>query len=721
MDVYTVHESDFPLCYTTTINSHSSYKLFSSRLKQRQHLRVYAMIKNSKWIQLAFLTSTLLYTGCSVLPNKHKETGVDPTIMDTHIKPGEDFYRYANGKWLEQTAIPDDKASYSSFSIVSDQARDDVHAIIATLADTNYPENTDGQRINALYQSYLDIAARTQRGVLPLHQTFKNIDRISSREDLAIAFGQGTIYGQGSPFAFWIDSDEKQPDKYRVYLTQSGLGLPNRDYYLKKDPTSVKVRKKYLAHIQRMFEHVNETNARVQAKRVLDLETQLAQIQWSNVENRNREKTYNVTRLASLEFMLSAFDWQTYLNVTGISDVSELVVRQPSYLKQLNTLLQKTAMRDWHAYLKWHTLSSAAPYLTPTLDDENFKFYSGVLYGVAEKPDTWERGVRLVNKYLGQAVGRFYVKKHFPHTSKERMDTLVDNLQAAFSARIDTLEWLSESTRQEAKEKLENFTTKIGYPDQWQSFSGLTIKKDDLYGNIQRLKRFYHAYHVNKLGQPVNKNEWYMSPQTVNAYYNPSWNEIVFPAAILQPPFFYPKADDAVNYGAIGAVIGHEISHGFDDQGALSDGYGVLRNWWQTRDFNTFKKRTQLLVQQFSQYQPLAGGPNINGALTLGENIADLSGVSVAYQAYQRSLQGKEAPIIDGLTGDQRFLLGYAQMWKAQLRPNLLKNRLITGPHSPPEYRVNGIVRNLDVFYKAFNISPDDALYLPPDQRVRIW
>ena len=418
----------------------------------------------------------------------------------------------------------------------------------------------------------------------------------------------------------------------------------------------------------------------MQAKRVLELETQLAQIQWSNVENRDREKTYNVVRIPSLEFMLGAFDWQTYLNVTGISEIAEIVVRQPEYLKQLNALMQKTPMRDWHAYLKWHTLSGA-PYLTPTLDEENFAFYSGVLYGIEAKPPEWERSIRLVNRYLGQAVGRFYVKKHFPQSSKERMDKLVDNLQAAFDARIETLDWLSEPTRKQAKEKLENFTTKIGYPDKWQNFSGLVLKEDDLYGNIQRLKRFYHAYHVNKLGQSVDKNEWYMSPQTVNAYYNPSWNEIVFPAAILQPPFFYPTADDAVNYGAIGAVIGHEISHGFDDQGALSDGYGVLRNWWQTKDFNAFKKRTQTLVKQFSQYKPLPDGPHVNGALTLGENIADLSGVSVAYQAYQRSLNGKEAPIIDGLTGDQRFLLGYAQMWKAQLRPNLLKNRLLSQAH----------------------------------------
>ncbi len=678
------------------------------------------MVSFKKWISLVMIALSGLQASCSLLPKQAPKSGIDRQSMDMRIAPGTDFYRYANGQWLAHTEIPEDKAGYSSFTQIYDHTREQVKSIIDTLNDQSYPAGTDGQRISNLYKSYMNWDTREAIGLAPLLPDLKNIDRISTRDDLAIAFAQASIRGGGTPFSFWVSSDEKNPERYRVYLTQSGLGLPDRDYYLKSDENTLKIREQYQAHIAHMFQQTGATDADIQAQSVLALETALAKIQWSKVDNRDRKKTYNVVRTQALPLLLGYFDWQTYLNVSAIAQESEMVVRQPEYLKALDSLMRNTPMRDWHAYLKWHLIADAAPYLNRAFDDAHFAFFSTALYGVKAKPEPWERGVGVVNGYLGQALGQFYVQQFFPPQAKARAEQMVAHLKAAFHTRVESLDWLSPTTKQQARAKLRQFTAKIGYPEQWQDYTGLDLDDDDLYGNIQRLRHFSHAKEVNQLGKPVDKKRWYMSPQTVNAYYNASWNEIVFPAAILQPPFFDPRADDAVNYGAIGAIIGHEMSHGFDDQGALFDGQGVLRNWWLKQDFDQFKQRTQALVQQFNGYQPLPG-QNINGALTLGENIADLSGLSLAYQAYQRASAGKSVPVIDGFTADQRFLLAYAQMWKAKQRPHLLQNRLLTDPHAPPEYRVNGIVRHLDVFYRAFAVKPDEPLFLAPKQRIAVW
>ena len=519
-----------------------------------------------------------------------------------------------------------------------------------------------------------------------------------------------------------IHQDAKDATKYIADIGQSGLGLPDRDYYLKDDDAKLKdVRLKYLAHIDTMLTKLGDKNAAQSAKDILALETELARVQWTKVENRDPVKTYNQVELSKLATLMPGYDWTSYLNAAGVGNkVPYLVISQPSYLTGLNTILAATPLATWKTYFTWQLLSAGAPYLSQDWVDAQFAFSGTVLRGVPQNLPDWQRAMRLENGALGEALGKLYVEQFFPAESKIRMEKLVANLLLAFKQGIDSLEWMTPATKKEAQAKLSTFTPKIGYPKKWRDYSGLQIRRDDLIGNVMRANAFEHQRNVRKLGKPVDRDEWMMTPQTVNAYYNPELNEIVFPAVILQPPFFDPKAEDAVNYGAIGAVIGHEISHGFDDQGSQYDGLGNLRDWWTKEDHQRFEAKTSALVKQFAAYSPVPGF-HVNGELTLGENIADTSGLAVARKAYHLSLGGKPAPVMDGLTADQRLYIGWGQVWRSKMREAQTIVQIKSDPHSPAEFRILGTLVNQADFYRAFDIKPGDKMYVAPEQRVIIW
>jgi predicted metalloendopeptidase len=507
-----------------------------------------------------------------------------------------------------------------------------------------------------------------------------------------------------------------------VYISQSGLGMPDRDYYLKQDDAKLaEVRTKYLAHVEKTLALAGGKDAAAQAKAIVDFETELARVQWTRVENRDPVKRYNKMSVAELGKLAPNYDWKAALAASGVGNKLEtIIVNQPSYFQGLNEVLAKTDLSTLKSYFEWQLLREYSPLLSKAFVQQSFSFYGTALSGVSEQAPLWKRGVGTVESALGEAVGKLYVKEHFPAERKARMEELVKNLVNAYGQSIDNLEWMSPDTKKEARAKLAKFTPKIGYPDKWRDYSKLSIKRDDLVGNAMRTANFRYNYQLNKLGKPVDRTEWGMTPQTVNAYYRSTTNEIVFPAAILQPPFFDMRADDAVNYGAIGAVIGHEIGHGFDDKGSQSDGDGNLRNWWTEQDKAAFKARTDKLVKQFSAFSPLPGY-NVNGELTLGENIGDNAGLSIAYKAYKLSLNGKQAPVIDNLTGDQRFFMGFGQVWRAKMREAAQINQVKTDPHSPGQFRANGTVMNMPEFYEAFNVKPGDKMYLAPQDRVIIW
>ncbi|WP_429156608.1 M13 family metallopeptidase [Aeromonas veronii] len=676
---------------------------------------------NNKKSLLAGLIGLALLAGCSQVPqDSPKHSGLALANMDTQVKPGDDFFRYVNGKWLATAKIPDDRPADGAFYMLRDKSLADVRVLVEGLAKQEAATGTPTQQIRDLYASYLDQAGRDAKGLTPLAPALADIDRIGDQAALARAFAQSGRMGGGAPFGIWIDADAKSPDRYAVYLYQGGLGLPDRDYYLKQDPESQALRQKYQQHIAAMLSRLGESDPSGKAKRILALETRLATIQWDNVALRDREKNYNKRPASELARLAPHLDWQAYLNAAGIAGQPELIIGQPTYLSALDQVMAQTPIADWQAYLKWQLLTDYAPYLDSETDRANFAFYGTTLSGTPKQRASWERALGVLNDHLGEAVGQLYVARYFPPAAKERMEQLVENLRTAYGQSIKELDWMSPETKAQALEKLAKFRPKIGYPDKWKDYSAITIKPDDLVGNLQRSQAFEYADSLARLGKPVDRDEWHMSPQTVNAYYNPSNNEIVFPAAILQPPFFDMTADDAVNYGAIGGVIGHEMGHGFDDQGAKSDGDGMMRDWWTPQDLKEFRFRTSRLVAQYNRFEPI-NGQFVNGQFTLGENIGDLGGLTIAHKAYELSLDGKEAPVLDGFTGEQRFFLGWAQVWKGMYRPELMQMLLRSDPHSPPEYRVNGVVPNIPAFYEAFNIQPGDKLYLPPQKRVKIW
>ena len=660
----------------------------------------------------------LLVSACSD-NTPQLQSGIDLQYMDTSVAPGDDFFRYVNGKWLQTTEIPADKSNYGTFGILNDEAQDNVKKIIEASATGDFAEGSDEQKVGDLYRSYMDFDTRDERGIAPLEPEFERIRAISSYDDLAAYFAGANKRGYSMPFNTTQDADMKDPGFYGIYVFQNGLGLPDREYYLKDDPKSAELRKKYVAHIAKMFEAAGLDDGTDAADTIMALETRLAGQQMKKEDVRNPVANYNKVAIADLPGLMPHFDWTDYLAQAGMSDLGSVIVYMTDYMKALDGIIVDTDLDTWKTYLTWAVLNGAAGRLDKQLDEQNFDFYGKTLQGTEQQEELWRRAVETVNSNLGELVGKVYVKEYFPPAAKERMLTLVGNLIGAYRESIGDLDWMSDETKAKALEKLSKFTPKIGYPDKWRDYSAVDIKPDDLFGNVERATLAEYQRQLDRQGGPVDRSEWGMTPQTVNAYYNPMMNEIVFPA-ILQPPFFNMQADDAVNYGAIGAVIGHEIGHGFDDQGSRFDGDGVLRNWWTDKDRAEFERRTGKLVAQYSSFHPF-DDLSVNGQYTLGENIGDLGGITIALLAYKMSLNGKEPPVIDGFTGIQRVFLGYGQVWRRKYRDAELRRRIAIDPHSPSEYRANGAVRNVPEFYKAFNVAPDNALYLPPEERVKIW
>ncbi|ATP57771.1 peptidase M13 [Pedobacter ginsengisoli] len=665
--------------------------------------------------------SLLLMASCNNSEPKHElHSGIILKNMDTTVVPGNNFTAYVNGTWAKNTKIPSDKASYGVGSMVNDKAQEDVKAIIENAAKGNPAEGSDEQKIGDFYESYMNTKVRDSIGLAPLNAEFKRIDAIASGKDLAAYFAYANKIGNMIPFNLSVAEDLKDPRKYMLYTWQGGLGLPDREYYLLKDAKSADIRTKYVAHIEKMLTLAGIPDAKAKSVQIMALETLIASKQMKKEETRNMAGLYNSFPIKNLSTVTPDFDWNTLLTEAGVKNHDTLIISQVAYTKDLNTILKNTPLDTWKNYLKWSAVTGSATSLNTVLDQENFNFYAKTLFGIKEQKPQWRRAVGVVNGNLGEVVGKLYVEKHFPPAAKERMLKLVGNLLKAYEASIKELDWMGAETKKQALEKISKFTPKIGYPDKWRDYSKLKIVKNDLFGNEKRSKEFEYNRIFNKLGKPVDRTEWGMTPQTVNAYYNPSMNEIVFPAAILQPPFFDMTADDAVNYGGIGAVIGHEIGHGFDDQGSTFDGTGAMRNWWTAKDQSEFKKRTNALKAQYSEFKVFPD-LNVNGDFTLGENIGDLGGLSIALKAYNASLNGKPAPVMDGFTGEQRVFLGWAQVWLNKSTDEALRNQVGTDPHSPAKFRVNGVVRNIPEFYTAFNVKPTDSLYLAPEKRVKIW
>jgi putative endopeptidase len=654
-------------------------------------------------------------------------SGIDLSHVDDNARPQDDLFGHVNGRWLADYDMPADRATDGAFRLLFDRAEEQVRDLIVEASDTGPGKGaatgTDRQRIGDLYASFLDEDAVERRSLLPLFDELATIDSAADADALATVIGTLQRTGVGGGVALYIDTDSKDSTRYLVHLTQSGIGLPDESYY--RDEQHAAVLAAYPGHIARMFSLVfggDPDQHSEAANRVVGLETKLAAAHWDVVKRRDADLSYNLRTFAELQ---AGFDWAGWAAALGTTPegIAELVVRQPDYLAAFAALWSGEDIEDWKRWARWRLIRSRAQWLTDELVAADFDFYGRLLTGTEQIRDRWKRGVSLVENLMGDAVGKLYVQRHFPPGAKARIDALVENLQEAYRISIGELDWMTPLTRERALAKLNKFTAKVGYPVKWRDYSQLVIERDDLYGNYQRGYAVNHNRELAKLGGPVDRDEWFMTPQTVNAYYNPGMNEIVFPAAILQSPFFDAESDDAANYGGIGAVIGHEIGHGFDDQGAKYDGDGNLVDWWTDDDRSEFGTRTKALIEQYEAYTPRAlnDGHHVNGAFTVGENIGDLGGLSIALLAYQLSLKGQPAPVIDGLTGVQRVFYGWAQVWRTKSRDAEAIRRLAVDPHSPPEFRCNGVIRNVDAFYDAFGVAEDDELYLEPQRRVRIW
>ncbi|MFK7864644.1 MAG: M13 family metallopeptidase [Pseudohongiellaceae bacterium] len=650
------------------------------------------------------------------------EFGIDLSNQDPSVHPGDDFFRFAHGAWLDSYELPADRSNYGSFTVLSDRSDQRVRTIIDDLTSVEPAQGSLEQKVSDYYLSYMDTETLNQQGINPLLPGLAALSDISTIEQLTTAFGRAQIDNTASPFSFGVGADRSNPDRYQLGIRVGGFGLPDRDYYLEDTEKYGSIRDEYVAHIARTLEFANIDDAESKAAAILSLETKIAENTWPRDQRRNRDLTYNPMSFEEFLAEYPDFDWVAYFNAAGIVEVEDLNVTFPSAMAPVIDLVNELPLDDWKSFMTYRFIADSASVLSEEIDKETFHFYSTVLNGVPEQRQRWERGVARVGSLssLGEAIGQVYVERHFPETAKMQMDELVENLRTALDQSISSLDWMGEETKAEAKLKLESFRPKIAYPDEWKDFSDISMSRDNLFANAQALREFNYQDEISKIGQQTNREEWFMTPQTVNAYYNSSFNEIVFPAGILQPPFFDPAADAAVNYGGIGAVIGHEMGHGFDDQGSKSDSLGVQRNWWTDEDRANFEELTTALAAQYDQFEPVPGY-FIDGNFTLGENIGDVGGLSLAYRAYKMSLAGEEAPIIDGLTGDQRFFLSWAQVWQRKYREDALIQRLTSDPHSPSEFRVNGVVRNFDEWYDAFNITEEHELYLPPEQRVRIW
>jgi len=662
--------------------------------------------------------ATILGYQGTVAP-KYGTWGFDLAGRDTSVEPGESFMRYANGAALDRMQIPSDRTSYGSFALLRELSDNRVKAMIEGLtARTDLTAGSDEQKIADAYRSYMDEARIEALDAQPLQPYLAAIRAANTHELAGVYMGQTQARIGGSIFGTGITTDQKAPTRYVVSTGQSGLGLPNRDYYLEQRWAEKKVL--YQAYVARMLEMIGWENPAASAEAILAFETRIAEAHWTPIQNRNRDETYNEYTIAQLASEAPGFPWQDYYAAVGVGEVPRLIVRQDTAMPKIAAIYAETPIEVIQAWQAFHTVDEAAPRLSRRFADAQWEFRSRDLNGQPMQRPRDKRGITFAEGMLGEAVGRQYVAEYFPAESKAKMEALVANLRTALGNRINTYDWMSDATKAAAQEKLAKFTVKIGYPNKWRDYSALEVRPDDLFGNAERAGLFQWNYQLNRLNDPVDKTEWGMTPQTVNAYYNSTNNEIVFPAAILQPPFFDPDADPAVNYGGIGGVIGHEIGHGFDDQGSKSDGDGVLRSWWTPEDRANFDGLTKRLGEQYDQFEPIPGF-HVQGGLTMGENIGDAAGNAVGLEAYHLSLNGQPAPVLDGTTGDQRFFYGWAQVWQSKMRDDALRNQIATDPHSPAEFRVIGPVRNVDAWYETFNVQPGSKYYLAPEDRVRIW
>lgn len=638
--------------------------------------------------------------------------GFDESGMDRTVAPGQDFYAYANGDWAKNTAIPADRSNFGMFTQLDDLSKRRTREILeASQADPD-------SKIGRAFASYLDEATANEKGLAPLQPWLNEIKALKSKTSFAELAAKADRMGVGSGFGGYVGQDDKSPDSYIYQIFQGGLGMPDRDYYLVDSPRFVKIRAAYLAHVENTLAMTGEANAKSRALALVAHEKQIATAHWNKIDSSDSTKTYNKMTLAALQKMAPGFDFSTFAKGVGVN-TSDLIVAQPSAIKSIALIIQKADLATLKDALIVRSFDAYSGVLSDAAAKETFAFYGTALSGTPEQEPRWKRAVQFVEGSMGEEVGKSYVAKYFPAETKASVDVLVKNVLSAMGRRIDKLDWMQPATKTKARQKLANFTTKIGFPDKWRDYSKLDVRKDDLFGNAVRVNAFNHEDNISRLGSPIRRWEWGMTPMTINAYANFGMNEIVFPAAILQPPFFDPKADPAMNYGGIGAVIGHEISHHFDDQGSKYDETGKLSDWWTPQDVKAFEAASKKLVSQYDAYEPLPG-QKVNGEFTLGENIGDLAGLSVAYDAYKQSLGGKEAPIINGTTGDQRFFLGWAQIWRRNYREANLAQRLTTDPHSPSIQRV-WVVRNLDAWYDAFKPQNGNMLYLKAEDRVRIW
>lgn len=648
--------------------------------------------------------------------------GVDLTAQDASVKPGDDFNMFANGTWAANFEIPAQYPSYGAFTKLFERSEERIKAIIDELAANESSAGSLEQKVGDYYNSYMDVAKANELGIDPIRDDIAYIDGISNIAELTEAFGRAGELALSSPITGNIAFDRQNPDRFQISVGFDGMGLPDRDYYLEDSERFNKIREAYKGHIAQMLAFADVADAEAKADAVIALETKLAEKQWKRADRRDRDKTYNPHTFAELKEKFGGFDWDAFFKAGGINELADLNVSNPQPVTDAIQIIKDTPLDTWKTYLTYHLISNRAALLSEEIDTANFEFYGKTLRGQPEQRERWKRGVARVGgtNSLGFALAKIYVDRHFPPEAKAEMTDLVENLRTALGQRIDGLDWMGDETKVEARKKLASFFPKIGYPDQWVDLSGIEIAAGDLVGNAKRVAKFFRDDQIARLNEKTDRTRWFMTPQTVNAYYNPSFNEIVFPAAILQAPFFDLAADPAVNYGGIGAVIGHEMGHGFDDQGSKSDFAGIQRNWWTDEDRKNFDAKTKALASQYDKYEPVEG-TFVDGTFTLGENIGDLGGLSMAYHAYKLSLNGKEAPVIDGLTGDQRFFLAWAQVWQFKIRDAALVARMKSDPHAPNQYRVNGVVRNMQEWYDAFGVTEGDALYLPPEERVSIW
>ena len=663
--------------------------------------------------KLALLAALLL---CAASSLAQQRSGLDLSSIDPSVRPQDDLWRFANGKWLARTEIPNDRAGWDTFAALRDTTQGQLRDLLEGLS-----ASADGERrkLSDLYASFMDEKTVEAAGLAALKSEVERIKALDDKADLPALFAHLVPLQVRTPWVLYVEPDERAPTTYAAHLTQGRLTLPDRDYYLRDDPHFQKVRAALRGHIVKLLTLAGESVTNTDADAVIALETALAHLQWTRVQNRDPLKTYNKRLVADLPALTKDGGWRPYFSTAGVT-VDSLVVGQPSYFEGLHKVIDETPLATWRIYLTFGLVSVFAEYLPKAFVDEDFDFDQHILRGVPENQPRWKRGVGLVDRVMSFALGHLYVDRHFPPANKARAEALIGNLTAVYAESLATLDWMGDDTRHEALAKLRAIQPKIGYPEKWRSYEGLTIRRDDLAGNVMRGRRFNHAFWIAKLGQPVDRAEWDTPPQIVNAFYNATRNEIVFPAGILQPPFFDASADDAANYGGIGTVIGHEISHAFDDEGSRYDGAGVLRNWWTAADRERFEARTKRMVQQYDAYSPIEGY-HVNGALTLGENVADNAGLAMAVRAYRHALNGKTAPMLDGYTGEQRLFIAFAQIWKMKVREAAQIERLKTDPHSPGQFRTDGAAVNQSAFADAFELRPGDAMYRAPEDRISLW